>query len=136
MAELAFNGSFLIGLRENWRGYVIELVKRGAYSVRPPDSAKAYSVTLSDDGRSCTFSKHRKVHCNRIKAAESALLPEPKADLTVLDPVPENQCPYCGTADTAKAGVRKNKNYDNQICKCRPCKRRFSANSGFEKGST
>ena len=117
MAELAFNGSFLIGLRKKWSRYDVELVKPGAYSVRPPNSAKAYSVTLSDDGWSCTctFSKRRKAHCNHIKAAESALLPEPeKADLTVLEPVPENQCPYCEEADTAKAGVRKNKNYDNQ----------------------
>ena len=119
-------GTFLIGLREKWSGHIIELVKRGVYSVRPPNSAKAYSATLSGDGRSCTctFSKHRKAHCNHIKAAESALLPEP-----------ENQCPYCGTADAAKAGVQKNKNYDNQIYKCQSCKRRFSTNLGFEKCS-
>ena len=138
MAERAFNGSFLLALREKWSGYDIKLVKAGLYSVRPPNSAKAYSVTLSDSGWSCTctFSKHRKAHCNHVKAAETALLPEPeKADLTVLDPVPENHCPHCGTDGATKAGVRKNKNYDNQIYKCRSCKRRFSANLGFEKCS-
>ena len=51
----------------------------------------------------------------------------------VLDPVPEDTCPRCGTADATKAGVRKNKNYRNQIYKCRRCKRRFSASLGFEK---
>lgn len=62
------------------------------------------------------------------------MLPEPeKVDSLVLDPVPENTYPRCNAGDATKTGVRKNENYNNQIRKCRSCKRRLSANLGFEK---
>ena len=56
-------------------------------------------------------------------------LPEPgSVTPAVLDPVPENTCPRCGAAGAPKAGVCKNRNYDNQTYKCRSCGRKFSAN--------
>ena len=51
----------------------------------------------------------------------------------MLDPIPENACPSCGADGATKAGVRKSKNHRNQIYKCRSCKKRFLANSGFER---
>jgi len=59
------------------------------------------------------------------------MLPEPgQKEPAVLDPIPENARPGCGADGAAKAGVRENKNYRNQICKRRSCKK-FSADAGF-----
>ena len=125
------------GLREHWKEFAIDESGADAYAVRSPKSKRRYSVTLSNKGWACTcpWFKARKSHCKHVKAAENAcLLPEPDpADTVAVDPVPAGQCPHCGTAGAAKAGVRKNRNYANQIYKCRSCKRRFSGNIGFEK---
>ena len=107
------------------------------YAVRSPKSKRRYSVTLSNKGWACTCPRFEasKSHCKHIKAVENVcLLPEPDAaDTVAVDPVPAGQCPHCLTAGAAKAGVRKNKNYRNQLYKCRSCKRRFFGNFGFEK---
>ena len=135
--ECGFNGSFLRRCRRRWEGFRIEIEGNGTHAVRSPGSGRRRTVRLSGRGWSCTCPRalYRKFHCRHIKAAECAfLLPEPgRKEPAVLDPVPEGTCPRCGIAGAAKAGVRKNKNYRNQICKCRRCKRRFSANPGLEK---
>ena len=135
--ECRFNGSFLRRCRRRWEGFRIEIEGNDTYTVRSPGSERRRTVRLSRCGWSCTCPRalYRKFHCRHIRAAECAfLLPEPgRKEPVVLDPVPENTCPRCGADGAAKAGVRRNKNYRNQIYKCRRCERRFSANLGFEK---
>ena len=135
MAESEFNGSFLPSLRKRWEGYAVRDEGKGKYAACSPGSDNWYTVTLSNKGWSCTcgYAEHRKFHCKHIHAVENiAMLPEPEpAETAVLDPVPENTCPRCGAAGAPKAGVRRNRNYDNQRCECRSCDRKFSANRGF-----
>ena len=137
VAECGFNGSRLRGRRARWKKFMIKSDGKDAYTVGSPNSQRQYSVTLSNRGWACTcpWARHRKAHCKHIKAVENVcMLPEPEiTEPLVVDPVPENQCPRCDATGATKAGVRKNKNYDNQIYKCRSCKHRFSANLGFEK---
>ena len=122
--------------RELWEGYRIEDLGEDTYAVHSPGSGRRRTVKLSRHGWSCgcPYATYRKFHCKHIRAVEAAcLLPEPERKASVvLDPIPENACPSCGADGATKAGVRKNKNYRNQIYKCRSCKKRFSANSGFE----
>lgn len=42
-------------------------------------------------------------------------------------------CPYCGSKDIKKFGVRHNKLHDVQKLNCKDCRRTFSDNLGFEK---
>ena len=136
MAESGFN-LLVRRCRRRWEGYRIENLGKGTYAVRSPGSERRRTVKLSKHGWSCKcpFATHRKFHCKHIQAVEAVcLLPEPEQKApTVLDPIPENTCPRCGADGATKAGVRKNKNYRNQIYKCKSCSRRFSANAGFER---
>ena len=136
VAECGFN-RLLRRHRELWEGYRIENLSKHTYAVRSPGSERRRTVKLSKHGWSCKcpYATFRKFHCKHIRAVEAlCLLPDPEQRApTVLDPIPENTCPSCGADGATKAGVRKNKNYRNQIYKCRGCKKRFSANSGFER---
>ena len=136
VAESGFN-RLLRRHRELWEGYQIDDLGKGTYAVRSPGSGRRRTVKLSKHGWSCgcPYATYRKFHCKHIQAVEAAcLLPEPRRTASVvLDPIPENTCPSCGAGGATKAGVRKNKNYRNQIYKCRGCKKRFSANAGFER---
>ena len=136
VAECGFN-RLLRRHRELWEGYRIENLSKHTYAVRSPGSERTRIVKLSKHGWSCKcpYATFRKFHCKHIRAVEAlCLLPDPEQRApTVLDPIPENTCPSCGADGATKAGVRKNKNYRNQIYKCRGCKKRFSANSGFER---
>ena len=137
VAESGFNDMFLRRNRRRWQGFRIEDLGKDTYAVRSPGSERRRTVKLADSGWSCTCPRvqYRKSHCRHSKAVECVrFLPKPKLkEPVVLDPVPENTCTHCGADGATKAGVRKNKNYRNQIYKCRSCKRRFSANFGFEK---
>ena len=42
-------------------------------------------------------------------------------------------CKYCDSGKIIKKGTRRNKNGNIQIYKCKDCKKRFTANFGFEK---
>jgi transposase-like protein len=42
------------------------------------------------------------------------------------------KCPHCGSEQTVKAGVRKNKYVTRQQYKCNDCNRRFVERDGFE----
>ena len=42
-------------------------------------------------------------------------------------------CKFCDSANIVKAGLKKNKKSTMQMFKCQDCKKRFTANFGFEK---
>ena len=135
MEESEFNGSFLLRRRKKWDGYAVRDEGEDRYAVRSPGSDNWHAVTLSnEDWCTCGYAKHRKFHCKHSRAVEdTVMLPEPgSATPMVLDPVPENTCARCGADGATKAGVRRNRNYDNQRYKCRSCGLKFSANRGFE----
>ena len=135
VAEYGFDGSRLRSRRKCWKKSTIKSAGNDAYTVSPLGSKRWYSVSVHNRERSCMCSWPRHASSLQAKAVVNVcMLPEPeKVDSLVLDPVPENKHPRCNAGDAAKAGVRKNENFNNQIHKCRSCKRRLSANLGFEK---
>ena len=44
-----------------------------------------------------------------------------------------SNCKFCDSGNLKKAGIKKNKNGSMQRYACLDCKRRFTANFGFEK---
>lgn len=62
--------------------------------------------------------KNKRYHNNTFRIMERATL---------------ELCKYCDSGRITKKGTRKNKSGMIQIFKCLDCKKRFSANFGFEK---
>ncbi|MDG6934952.1 MAG: IS1/IS6 family transposase [Nitrososphaerota archaeon] len=95
-----------------------------------------YLVTLSSKGWSCACPDHRtrQVKCKHIHAVEFSLqLRNEVRESMVVSPVTVDSCPYCGSHEIEKFGVRRNRSTTIQRFRCKLCKKTFSLNLGFER---
>ncbi len=120
------------------KGYCSQ-IDQDNFSVRSQTNPEnRYKVSKTGNGLICECKDHttRKADCKHIKI--------------VLDVIKKNQCKrnntfriierslikvckYCDSGNIKKWGMRKSKQGDKQSYKCLDCKKRFTANFGFEK---
>lgn len=111
----------------------ITRIEESSYMVNSQSSDKRYEVIATESGWTCSCPDHtyRRVCCKHIHAVEISLRIRKAVKPTVLNEVPPDACQFCKSADTKRAGVRKNKTYSIQLYQCRRCGKRFSTNLGF-----
>jgi transposase-like protein len=99
---------------------------------------KSYIVSKTDNGLVCECLDHitRKADCKHIKIVLELIMKNKcyhNNTFRIMERASLELCKYCDSGRITKKGTRKNKNGNVQIFKCLDCKKRFSANFGFEK---
>lgn len=105
------------------------------YRVRSQSDGGYYSVDNTKIGWRCGCPDHRfrGVKCKHIWAIQISLGIRQQIEAKrVLGPVMVTGCPYCGSGDIVKAGVRHNKRGEVQRFACKACKKVFSKDLGFK----
>jgi transposase-like protein len=105
------------------------------YLVRSQSSNGQYSVALKRTkwGCSCPDYIYREVKCKHIWAVEVSIqLRNKVAEETVIRPLSPNVCPFCGSNQIVRRGLRHNKYGNLQRFSCHNCGKRFTQNYGFK----
>ncbi len=100
--------------------------------------SKFYIVSKTYNGLKCECKDHeiRKADCKHIKIVLEIIKNNKcRRDNTfrIMERSKLELCKYCDSGRITKKETRKNKNGTVQIFKCLDCKKRFTANFGFEK---
>ena len=105
------------------------------YQVKSQSKDQWYDIISTEYGFKCSCPDHtyRNVCCKHIHAVEFSLKLREQVKSIVIPQIETNNCKFCNSSDIIKKGIRKNRNYNLQIFKCRTCKKRFSTNLGFER---
>ena len=105
------------------------------YRVRSQSSGGYYSVDNTRIGWKCSCPDHRfrGVKCKHIWAIQISLGIRQQVEAKrVLGPVMITGCPFCGSEEITKAGIRHNKKGEVQRFACKACKKVFSKDLGFK----
>ena len=111
----------------------------GKFSVRSQTNPeKFYIVSKTDNGLVCECLDHltRNADCKHIKIVLELIMKNKcyhNNTFRIMERASLQLCKYCDSGRITKKGIRKNKSGSIQIFKCLDCKKRFSANFGFEK---
>jgi putative transposase len=111
----------------------------GKFSVRSQTNPeKFYIVSKTDNGLVCECLDHltRKADCKHIKIVLELIMKNKcyhNNTFRIMERASLELCKYCDSGRITKKGTRKNKSGSIQIFKCLDCKKKFSANFGFEK---
>ena len=114
-------------------------VDHGKFEVRSQtDPTKSYLVVTTSNGLVCTCKDHsiRKADCKHIKIIlekikrKSCYSNQP---FRIMERSQLKLCKFCDSGRIIKKGFKKNKSGNVQLFKCKDCKRKFTANFGFEK---
>lgn len=98
------------------------------------DTTKSYIVSKTDNGLICTCKDHttRKADYKHLKLILKVI----KSDNDTFRVMIRSKlqlCKYCDSGRLKKTGMRKTKKGNVQRYACLDCKKRFTANFGFEK---
>ena len=115
-----------------------QIIGENKYKVRSqtnPD--KYYIISKTDNGLVCDCPDHikRKSDCKHIKV----ILEYCKKNVfdhdgfRIMERAKLKLCKFCDSGNIIKRGIRKTKIGDVQRYQCTDCKKRFTANFGFEK---
>ena len=107
------------------------------FSVRSQTNPeKRYKVTKTQNGLICEYLDHttRGSDCKHIKAVLEFVRNNEgsKQVLRIMQRSLTKVCKYCDSGDIKKWGIRETKSGKTQRFKCTDCKKRFTANFGFE----
>ena len=111
----------------------------GKFEVRSQTNpTKSYIVQTTGNGLTCECPDHttRKSDCKHIKIILQKIKNKKcysNQPFKIMERSKLSLCKYCDSGRLIKRGVRKNKNGDIQRYQCQDCKKRFTANFGFEK---
>ncbi len=101
------------------------------------DLTKHYIISRSDNGLICECKDHtiRKADCKHIKIALELIKKNEgqKQTFRIIERSLIKTCKFCDSGKIIKKGMRKTKKGNVQIFKCKDCKKKFTANFGFEK---
>ena len=97
-----------------------------------------YIVSKTDNGLRCECKDHncRKADCKHIKIILEIIKKNQcyrNNTFRIMERSQLKLCKYCDSGKIIKKGMRKTKSGNIQIFKCKDCKKRFTANFGFEK---
>ncbi|MHB8545747.1 MAG: hypothetical protein ACYDAJ_03170 [Nitrosotalea sp.] len=119
-------------------GYVSQF-ESNKFSVRSQTNPeKFYTVSKTDNGLVCECLDHttRKADCKHIKIVLEIIMKNKCYQnniFRIMERAKLELCKYCDSGRITKKGTRKNKSGNIQVFKCLDCKKRFTANFGFEK---
>ena len=99
---------------------------------------KSYIVTKTDNGLRCQCKDHncRKSDCKHIKIILEIIKKNKcyrNNTFRIMERSQLKLCKFCDSGKIIKKGFKKNKSGNVQLFKCKDCKRKFTANFGFEK---
>ena len=119
---------------ENHASQIVGENKFKVKSQTNPD--KFYIISKTDDGLTCECPDHqtRQSDCKHIKVVLE-YCKNNKFDhdgFRIMERSKLQLCKYCDSGNIVKRGIRKNKSGNVQIWFCTDCKKRFTANFGFE----
>ena len=101
------------------------------------DPTKFYTVSKTENGLICSCPDHttRKADCKHLKLILKVIKSNKSDNDTfrVMVRSTLQLCKYCDSGRLKKAGMRKTKKGNVQRYACLDCKKRFTANFGFEK---
>ena len=102
------------------------------------DPTKFYIISKTDNGLRCQCKDHlcRKADCKHIKIVLDIIKKNKCYNNNIFRIMERSQlklCKFCDSGKTIKKGFKKNKSGNVQLFKCKDCKRKFTANFGFEK---
>jgi len=102
------------------------------------DPTKFYIVSKSDNGLRCECKDHkiRKSDCKHIKIVLDIIMKNKcyrNNTFRIMERSKLKLCKYCDSGKIRKDGMRETKKGKIQRFKCPNCKKRFTANFGFEK---
>ena len=111
----------------------------GKFSVRSQTNPeKFYIISKTENGLVCECLDHitRNADCKHIKIVLELIMKNKcyhNNTFRIMERASLQLCKYCDSGRITKKGIRKNKSSIIQIFKCLDCKKKFSANFGFEK---
>ena len=114
-------------------------VDHGKFEVRSQTNPeKSYLVYTTGDGLVCTCKDHeiRKADCKHIKIILEKIKKKScysNQPFRIMERSNLKLCKYCDSGRIRKDGMRETKKGRIQRFKCQDCKKRFTANFGFEK---
>lgn len=114
-------------------------VDHGKFQVRSQTNPeKSYLVSTTCNGLVCECKDHeiRKSDCKHIKIILEKIKKKScysNQPFRIMERSQLKLCKYCDSGRLIKRGIRKNKNGNIQRYQCLDCKKRFTANFGFEK---
>ena len=119
---------------ENHASQIVGENKFKVKSQTNPD--KFYIISKTDDGLTCECPDHqtRQSDCKHIKVVLE-YCKNNKFDhdgFRIMERSKLQLCKYCDSGNIVKNGIRKNKSGNIQRWFCTDCKKRFTANFGFE----
>ena len=101
------------------------------------DLSKSYIVSTTDNGLVCECKDHetRNADCKHIKVALELIKKNEgqKQSFRIMERSKLQLCKFCDSGRLKKDGIRQTKKGKSQRFKCLDCKKRFTANFGFEK---
>jgi len=114
-------------------------IDHGKFEVRSQSNPeKSYLVSTTGNGLVCTCKDHttRKADCKHIKIILQKIKKKScysNQPFRIMERSKLKLCKYCDSGRIRKDGMRITKNGKIQRFKCMDCKKRFTANFGFEK---
>lgn len=123
--EIAAKPDQIKRIDDNWYQVKAQSLKKESW----------YDVVITERGITCDCPdfQWRKVKCKHAFAVEFSLQLRRQVQAIVINEIKADSCKFCNSKDIMKKGLRKNKNYELQIFKCKNCNKRFSINLGFER---
>jgi transposase-like protein len=128
----------LRGLQILSKGDQIRRIDADTYKVKSQNSNGTYLVVRKGKEWTCECPDHklRETVCKHIWAVYFSLNLRHRV-VTTAQPVIEAKklegCPYCGSYEAVKIGIRHNLHGDAQRYLCKDCGHKFIHNEGFEK---
>ena len=119
-------------------GYASQ-VDHGIFEVRSQTNPeKSYLVSVTGNGLVCTCKDHttRKADCKHIKIILQKIKKKrcySNQPFRIMERSQLKLCKFCDSGRIIKKGFKNNKSGKVQLFKCKDCKRKFTANFGFEK---
>lgn len=119
-------------------GYATQ-INHDTFKVRSQtDPSKFYIITKTESGLICQCKDHncRKADCKHIKIILEIIKKNQcyrNNIFRIMERSKLQLCKYCDSGKLIKRGIRKNKSGNLQRYQCLDCKKRFTANFGFEK---
>lgn len=128
----------LRGLEILSKGDQIRRMDADTYKVKSQNGDGSYLVVKKSKEWTCECPDHkyRERVCKHIWAVYFSLNLRQRV-VTTAQPIIETKtiqgCPYCGSYDAVKIGIRHNLHGDTQRYLCKDCGHKFIRNEGFEK---
>jgi len=114
-----------------------QTIGTGDFTVRSQTDPDRSYVSRTGGGLVCACPDHKKngSDCKHIKVVLELIKRNVFGSdgFRIMDRSGLKLCKFCDSGNIVKKGLRRNKTSTMQVFRCKDCKRRFTANFGFER---